>query len=989
MRFVLYQGLLLLGWIFYFNVPCCAKMGTVAYSDFKKVKMSFQIIEVLKDTTKKKPGEQVVKIVKKDETDLKLPGFKRNSFPASSLQQLVKDQLLGLYVQEASGEPGTYQYMFVRGTSTPFLNQSDLIKSQPLIIVDGLPIVSNESPIAFDIQQHTFNRIGPATNLLAGLNLDEIESIELLKNLSQTAVYGPKAANGVILIKTKGTRTTPLVSFNSFLGVASRPSVTTINGNFENNFRKPFYDRYALPSQLQSYPVFLKDSLSSIYYGPSNWTDQYYQNAISYNVNASVTGGSNRANFKFNVGNQKSSGNADQTYLDRYSAGFLINISPTSWMTVTTNINASKLIRQRNRYNRDRFAEVRYLPELSQAPAPNLMSYQAFIKEYDKSIDNNSNTIVNGFLNVKLKFGKVDFNTRFGVSYNEAARDIFFPSTLLDNNNYVSNYFGFSQRLMIDNTAAYKLSIGNDHEFDFLAGQSIQWDLDRYNYAYAYRGPNDFLKVNLLTGSLDPVTFERRLIAKFLDGTNNALMSFYAKSNYTYRKFYTASLVLRADGSSNAQPTSRWFYSPIVSAGWDLKNDLLPKLSFLSTLKLKAGYGRMGVAEITDRYATGPLYNADIGWSGEPRIPSFLTITTLSRPYAYGYTGYNIPWSYNEQFTAGLDFGFWKNRLNGSLELYSTTTKDQVIGIPSAAEYGYSKVFYSGMDINNSGIGLSLSADITKPGNSFQWTTGFGFNSNINTLKSLPNNYTSVVVDSRKLQVGKSVDQYWLLRNDGVYYSDDEVPVNPNTGKKLSYKGIPLRAGDPKWRDITGDFVVDDDDKVLTGHILPVVSGNFTNSFQYKKWTLSTDFYFNLGRQILNQNMANRFNFVNLETANNIGSTKEITFWEKQGDYSLYPRYNPWSTVVPYRSEQDLFLENGSFLKLRNVSIGYDLTKALSKTLRTVKLKSVYVYTSVSNVFTLTPYTGRDPELVDYLGNDTGYGLPIPRTFLAGLKVDF
>jgi hypothetical protein len=135
--------------------------------------------------------------------------------------------------------------------------------------------------------------------------------------------------------------------------------------------------------------------------------------------------------------------------------------------------------------------------------------------------------------------------------------------------------------------------------------------------------------------------------------------------------------------------------------------------------------------------------------------------------------------------------------------------------------------------------------------------------------------------------------------------------------------------------------------------------------------------------------MANRFNFINREAENSINSVKEFTFWEEQGNPALYPIYSPWSPVVPYRAEQDLFLENASFIKLRNVQIGYDLTNTILNANKSTKFKSFYVFASASNIFKITSYTGRDPELVDNNGYDTGYGLPLPLTFMAGLKVDF
>ncbi|WP_426327974.1 SusC/RagA family TonB-linked outer membrane protein [Pedobacter sp. R-06] len=921
----------------------------------------------------------------------------KSNFPANSLQQYLKGNVAGLFATEASGEPGTYQHMFIHGTSTPLITQEDVLKTQPLVVIDGSPVLSSENPYTYDIQRpdYSFNRIGPSTNLLAGLNIADIESVEVLKDLSKTAIYGPRGANGVIYIRTRAGSTTSNMSFNSSFGVAAKPSITTLNGGYEDSFRQRFYSRYANPAQLQSYPGFLRDSITTKYYGESSWADAYYKNALMYNADALMSGGSKRATFKFNVGTQKSSGNADETFLNKYYTAIDLNIIPRSWIVVSANIKGTRLDRNRNRYNRDRLAEVGYLPDLTEAPAPNINSYNSFIDEFKKGFDKNYNNIANGFLNVAIKLPfDINYNTRFGVSYNEGGRDLFYPSTLLDNSNYASNYFGLSQRLVYDNSLNYKIDLKSKHSFDFSVGSSIQWDKDRYTYSYAYKGVSDYLKVNLLkAGNFNSNgAFKDQLTFKFLDQTATNLVSFYTATSYKFKDFYSASLLLRTDGASNMQPVHRWFFSPVLSGAWDIKKHKLSKSPVISALTLRASVGRIGIAQLTDRISLGTQYASEAGWTNELRIPSYLNTATLMRSYLYGYLGYDIPWSYNEQLSTGASFGFFKNRIVGELSFYSTTTKNQLINIPGAAEYGYSGLFQSGMDINNKGVDLFLSADILKSASKkgFNWNSSINLNFNRNTLKTLPGGLSEIIIGDRKLKVGQAVDQFWVLKNNGIYNADDEVPVNPATGNKMTYKGTELKAGDPKWADINGDYNVDDKDKILTGNILPAVSGGWNNSLKYKKWDLQTSFYFNLGRKVLNQNMANRFNFINLEAENSINSVKEFTFWQEQGNAALYPTYNPWSPVIPYRSEQDLFLENASFLKLRSISLGFDLTdKLLASNKKATRFKSFYVFVSASNLFTITSYSGRDPELVNTSGIDTGYGLSLPTMFAAGLKVDF
>lgn len=919
---------------------------------------------------------------------------KLSMFPAISLQQYLKGEAAGLYVTEPSSEPGTAQNMFIHGTSQPLLSHSEVFQTQPLVILDGVPLIG-EHPFAFDIQQYKFERIGPATNPLTNINMANIKSVQVLTGLNATAIYGPKGANGVILLTTNSPSAKRRITFDSYVGVAAPSAVTTVNGKFENDFRRQFYNKYTangIYGDNDVYPLYLSDSLNNDYYGPSNWTDEYYASQIQYGINASIAGGTDRANFRFSVGNLRSGGIADDTKADRYDTRFIINMKPVEWLTFSAMVNANRIQRTRNKNVRDRLAQENYIPDLTSPLTPNKDKYTQYLGEFSKGFDKNKSNIVEGYAKVGLDFGKFKFVTTLGLDYYEGYRDIFFPRTLLQTTNYASNYFGYNQRATVDNIATYDYDLNEDHKFNFSVGNTIQYDTYRYSYAYAYKGTNDFIKLNLLQSDpnrsdyLTPFVFRKELIYKFLDRTRNNQLSFYGKADYSFKDKYNFSAMLRADASSNQQPTSRWFYSPIFSAGWDMKKEFFADDASLSELNLRGSIGRMGRYENYDNYAQGPQYTAFIGFTGNLISPGYNGISTLTRPYSTGSIGYDLKWAYTDQANLGLDASFLNDRVHASIDGYYKHDKNMLLGIPSAAEYGYTSVIKNGMAIRNMGVDLVLSGDIMPKTKTVSWTSGINLNYNQNQLTALPGDLNQIVIGDRLLKVGESVDSYWLLNNAGIYNTDAEVPSNGNGGK-MAYNGITLKAGDPKWVDVNGDNAITDADRTLQGHALPTLSGGWNNNFGYKNWTLSVNFYYNLGRDLINQEMANRFDFVNREGQNNINSVKEITFWEKRGDYGKYPIYNPWSSVSPYQVNQDLFLENASFLKLRTVSVGYDLTSMFKK--KSPNVERFYVYGSVNNVFTLTNYTGQDPELASFTGYDTGYGMQIPRTYTIGVKMDF
>jgi hypothetical protein len=263
------------------------------------------------------------------------------------------------------------------------------------------------------------------------------------------------------------------------------------------------------------------------------------------------------------------------------------------------------------------------------------------------------------------------------------------------------------------------------------------------------------------------------------------------------------------------------------------------------------------------------------------------------------------------------------------------------------------------------------------------WNTGLVLGVNTNKLRNLPNGLDEVEINDRLLKVGERIDAFWLYENEGIYTTDQQVPdVN---GEKMTYNGITLKAGDPIWKDNNADGQITKEDKVLQGNILPKLSGSWNNMVTYKNFDLNLNFYFNLGRKIVNQEMSNRFNFIENENASSINSIKEITYWEKRGDYDQYPLYNPWSSVSPFQTNQTLFLEDGSFLKLRTATLGYNMKEIIGN--RLGKFGDLYVYVSANNLLTVSNYSGKDPELVNFMGYDQGYSLPLPRTYALGFKL--
>ncbi len=917
-------------------------------------------------------------------------------YPALALQQHLKGNLRGLFVQSSSMAPGAKQHMFIRGVAKPLLSKKDLYDVQPAIFLNGIPLILDH-PFVYNIQKYQFKPIGPATNLLSAIDIDNISSIKILKGPEALALLGPRAANGAIVISTKNAEAGhKKIEVNGYAGVVPAYDPDPVNAAYIAKVRQPFYDKYATPAEIADYPEFLANTSDPNYYGPANWTDLYYRDAFIHSVNGSLTGGTERANFRFFGGESQSNSGIDGQKLNRYTSSFFINMLPLPWLTVATMIHATRLERTRNTGLRDRFAEMNYLPDLTYPLAPNKDLYGEYLRQYDlNSFDKNRNNLISGSFSLEADLNKWLISSQIAIDYNEAARDLFWPSTLLEGNNYVSNYYGENRRFIIKNAVRFTDTIGRNSFLTLEGGQSLQSDLHSYNYGYAYKGPSDYIKVNVVDGNEDHADYlePKGFIAyRYLDRIKSHLVSFYGNVNYSYKNLVSLSTVVRSDGSSFAQPSSRWFISPAVSVRWNLKHQFITGASILNNLYLKVSWGRIGRLFPNAMIGSGPEYRTDLGWKGAPRMSSYNGIATLTRPYSYGWVGYDIKWPYSETRSISLNAGMFDKRLNIDLTLYNKDDKRMILGVPSMAASGYSKNFEQGMWVNNKGIEVGLSGEIIKSDlTRFYWTLDVQASANKNTLKALPGDLNEMIIGDQKLMVGKPVDQFWLLRNEGIYASDTEVPVNPATQSAMTYNGIALKGGDAKWMDVNGDYLIDNKDKSLIGHRLPIAVGGVNNNLRWRGLSFSFNFYFALGQNILNTQAAKRLDFVNVSSANDMQSVflNEITFWQRTFDPSRFPNYNPWSETKPFQTDQDLFLEDGSYVKLRRVTLGYDLTKARFFNKWAPSFTKMLFYVSANNLVTFTNYSGMDPEVITYRGVNNGYGVPLLKSFTVGLKIDF
>jgi len=894
--------------------------------------------------------------------------------PYISLQQHLKGNVAGVYVQENSGEPGTIQSMLIRGLSMPVFSNRDLTAVQPAVYVNGMPLTQRHTYL-YDIKQHDVNPIGSANNMLASLDINNILSVEVIKDPARLAQLGPLAANGAIWIQTNDAANTgnnkEKVTLDVSYGIVAPPqTIKPTNAVYEHAFRKQFYDAYNLPFGVDQLPTYLQDRSEVNYYGSTKWPNAYYNLGQQYDAYASLRGGGENASMLFTAGSTKNSGVADSTSYTKNNLNFFITMQPLKDFWMDAMISGTMTTRKRNKNQRDRYAETEYYTDFSSPIAPGVNAYHSFLSLYNETDDQNSINYMNGYLKLKYAKDKLNAGVELLYDHNVDVRHVFWPSTLMESVSYISDFSGINRRIVVRGFAGYNFQLGSDHALGLHLESNYSADLHRYNYTRAYDGSNDKYKT---TGSGGYKTYN------YVDKEQGALLSSGFNIDYQYKNYLSLLAVMKYDGYSKMQPDQRWLFTPAFSAKWNLKNQFEMDDNQVSDLSLSISWARIGRLLGSDRFALGPNYTANnISWENQWAMPSQNSFATFSRPYASGWSSYGIDWPYADKLNLGLVASSFNNRLNIHVDLYNNDDKNMLTAMPVPHEYGYDFQYVSGMHVNNRGIDVSLQGVIFDNADRLRWTTSWNLNYNKNTLKALPNGDTELIVGDRKLKVGHAIDQFWLYENLGGHSND------ASTGMSMS--GIAFQNGDARWNDVNQDNRINEEDKVMKGHAMPQWTGGANNYFTYKKFDLNFQLFFALGHDALNTLDAYRYGFSSVDEQNSISSLKEIFFWQNTNQKTDYPIYNPESEINSYREDQDLFLEKASYLKLRSVSVGYTFN---SNRNAKKKRNDLYIYLVASNLWTLSSFSAGDPELIDFNGYYTGYNQQIPFSMSMGLRYKF
>ena len=888
--------------------------------------------------------------VKKDDLSGSVVAIKAeemNKGAVTSPQELIMGKVPGLSVSQGDGAPGAGSTIRIRGGAS--LNASN----DPLIVIDGIPVSNDAAP--------------GTPNALATINPNDIETFTVLKDASATAIYGSRASNGVIIIQTKkGTQDKIKVSYSgTFTAKDPYKRIETLDAQ---SFREVMQAQYP-EGTAQSADI---QRILNVYPNQStDWQDAIYQTGLSTDQNIGIAGKAGFMPFRISLGYNTEKGTLMTSKYERYTCAF--NLCPIFFDNhLSVDINVKGTI------NKNRFAdsgavgaaaffdptkpiydeENRYNGYwnwgIVQGAQADLATQNPLSLLYDR---NNHGTTKRSLGNIQLDYkihGLEDLHANLNLGYDVAKTT---GRNFVNSNSVQSSldktFTGLGQgntwnnlrrNHLLDFYMNYAKNIESiKSNFDIMAGYS--WQHFYYaNHDITYSNPTEDL------GAKEGYTYDANERHYIRDDHRripyeNYLISFFGRLNYNFMDRYLLTATLRRDGSSRFSENNRWGLFPSAALAWTISNEPFMKATenVLSKLKLRLGYGVTGQQEIGDYQ-----YITSYSFSTNPNT-TYLG-TTLLKPNGYSP---DLKWEQTTTYNVAIDFGFLNNRINGSIEYYQKHTKDLLNTISAAAGTNFINLITANVGkMKNKGVEANVNA-IAIQSKDFTWEVGYNITWNDSKITKLTTTFNP---DYQGIDAGTN-QKHQVGEMPGTFYLYQQV---------YDENGKPIQNA---FVDRNNDGQITEADRYLT-HKSPMakVYMGFSSQFSYKKWDLGFNLRANFGNYVYNGVASGN------STSNNYGGKGFVT--------NLYNGFQDTGFTLLNTSEQmasDYFLENASFLKMDNITLGYSFQNLFAAKL------SGRISASVQNVFTISKYSGLDPEC----GAIDSNIWPRPRTYTIGLNLNF
>jgi len=882
--------------------------------------------------------------------------------PTATFEEQLQGKAPGLQISASTGVPGDGMFIRIRGTTS--INASN----DPLYVIDGVYVNSGS------LQRITTQ--GQANNPLADINPDDIESITVLKDADATAIYGARAANGVILITTKRGKynTAPKVTLSTYFGAAKAPELwdlvtgpqhaELVNEFYRNSEADAIASGNAAGITTYKYQPFraLTDNPTA---SPAprglpqdqktyDRLHQVFRTGFLQNYDLSVSGGNDKTTYYIGGGLNKQQ--ADLKTNDFRRGSFKLNLDQkiSDYVTVGTSNTFTQTYRTNARVGdgpqggilQSALHTPTYLPTTNTDGSP---ARWAGFDNLDVLLNNTnmhstSNRAI-GNLYGEVKLSKdLKFKTSWSVDYNQYNESQYWNSlTIIGIANHNSGSQAVSNNTIWTNeqTLTYAHAFGKNN-VGALLGNSLQGSVTNQVIASGTNYPNDSFQQLSSAATTTSSGSE----------SSYKLSSFFARINYNYDGKYYADASIRADGSSRFGANHQWGYFPSAGVAWRVKKeDFLKDVHAISDLKLRGTIGVTGNQNGIGDFASRGLWGAGNNYQNNPGTAP----VQLANP--------DLKWESTRQLDLGLDLSVLNERLTVSGDYYDKYTSNLLLNLPLASSSGFSSILANAGEMSNKGFEINVSSiNLNGP---LKWSTNFNISRNINKITKLPTPVVAAYAAERMVQ-GQSMY---------TFYAYKQLYVDKQTGNAV-------------YDDYDHNGVINSSDLQPVGNALPKFNGGLTNNFAYKGFDLSVFFNFVYGNKVYNNN--NYFlEGGGTRDANRAMDTRQLTRWQKPGDETDMPRLTAYGqnyTLSPTTRN----IEDGSFLRLSNVNLGYNIPKHL---IEKANISSIRVYVSASNLWLWTKYKGPDPEInVSSSATVLGYDLgtpPVPRVIQAGANITF
>lgn len=882
------------------------------------------------------------------------------NIPTGNILSSLQGRVPGMNVNTDGTPGGINTSAFIRGQTT-FGNNS------PLYVIDGVMTRDNIAHI---------------------ISANDIESIQVLKDAASASIYGTQASNGVIIITTKRAKKGEIkVDFDMSLTYQVYHSpIKMLNAAewgdvywkaYQNIGLNPSHDLYGNGANpvIPEY-IYNVEGEVPIRSGDTDWAKEIYNSALMQNYNVTVARGSENGSSSLSFNFLDHDGIIKHTNFSRFNTRltsdyqFLDNrlrigesIAVNRWTQVLKAGGIEELV----------IAQHPIIPVYDEEGGYAGPTYGIGDKPNPvRLMDNQKNNrreywriFGSGFIEIE-PIDNLIFKTNFGINYFNAFESDFVPKWREGNRSVDKNELNvsnnYSREWVWSNTVAYNFDIDR-HSASFLGGMEA-----KEFYSESLTG----YRSGFLLETLD-----FRYLNAGGDGQRNgnissrtAMLSYFAKTNYSYDSRYLLSATIRRDASSRFGVNNNYGIFPSISAGWRItQEDFMDNVDWLTDLKFRSSWGKNG-NDLIDNEATYTKYLMDITRAGYDITGSNSSIVPGVIKNRSGNS--NIAWESTTQFNVGIDAAFLNNRLGMTLDWFNKDTKDMLIDRPYIAVIGEGGTYaYNGASMNNKGIEAMLTW--RERNNDFAYEVNFNFSYYKNNVTDLPEDiyYTAYGGNGRDLSiVGQPFGSWMGYKTDGLYRTQEEIdngPLQPGKGLgRIRYLDISGPDGEP-------DGVIDDYDRTWLGTDLPKVIGGLNLSFTYKHFDMSM-FFNGMIRKAYN-NAKYYTDFFQLWTGNH--STRLLNAWDSESNFnSSIPALTPVNSNDEGRTSE-YFIENGNYIKLKNLQIGYTLPSGISQRL---SLQNARIFIQGQNLFTITNYNGADPE-------GLGYPYPTPRTYTVGFSV--